>query len=108
MARSTRLSQIRLAVDVIDELSLERIEEHAVDGEIAPLGILAGRRKNDLIGTPAVAVSAVAAKRGHLHPQLFAGDAWPSTSITPKLAPTARERGNRLRTRSGRASVATS
>ena len=90
--------QIRLAVDVIDELSLERIEEHAVDGEIAALSILAGRRENDLIGTPAVAVSAVAAKRGHLHLRCLPATRGPSTSITPKLRRRPAERGNRLRT----------
>ena len=43
-----------------------RIEEHAVDGEVAALRVLAGVGENDLVGPPAVAVGAVGAERRHL------------------------------------------
>ncbi len=34
--------QVRLSADIIDELVLQRIEEHAVDGEISPQRVFAG------------------------------------------------------------------
>ena len=42
--------EIALAADVVDELLGERIEEKAVDREIAPLGVLLRRGKADVSG----------------------------------------------------------
>ena len=48
-----------LAADVVDEPVVERVEEHAVDGEVAALGVLLGRGEDDRVGMSAVAYSAV-------------------------------------------------
>ena len=45
----------------------ERIIEHAVDREIAPLGIFLGRAENDAARMPAVEIFGIASKRGHFH-----------------------------------------
>jgi hypothetical protein len=58
--------QIPLAADVIDHAVFQRIEEHAVDREIPPEGILAIVAERHLVRMPAVAVAAVAAKRRDL------------------------------------------
>ena len=58
--------QVLLAADVVDQLVFQRVEEHAVDGEVAAQGILAGRGKHHGIRVPAVAVGDIGAKRGDL------------------------------------------
>ncbi len=59
------LAHVRLAADKIDHALGQRIVKHAVDREIAPLGIFLGRAERHLIGMPPVAVGDVAAEGGH-------------------------------------------
>src|SRR5207248_1786985 len=59
--------QILLPAYVVDQLALERVEEHAVDGEVAPQRILARRGKHHLVGAPAVRVALVGAEGGDLN-----------------------------------------
>ena len=56
--------QIRLAADVVDHLLGERVEEQAVDREVAALGVVLGVGERHRVGMPAVAVGGVAAERG--------------------------------------------
>ncbi len=58
--------EIRVAPDVVDQLVGERIEEHAVDREIAAGGIELGGAEDDRLGTASVEISTVATKRRHL------------------------------------------
>lgn len=57
-------AKVHLAVDVIDDLIGERVEEEAVDGEVAALGVEFGCGVGDAVRTAAVAVAAVAAEGG--------------------------------------------
>ena len=66
MARSTFAREVLLAADVVDEQVVERVEEHAVDGEVAAQGVLAGGGEDDRVGVPAVAVGDVGAEGGDL------------------------------------------
>ena len=57
-------SEIGLALDVIEEFVFEGIEKHAVDGEVAALGIFLGGGEGDGGGAATVEVGAVDAKGG--------------------------------------------
>jgi len=57
-------SEIGLALDVVEELIFEGIEKHAVDGEVAPLGIFLGGGEGDGGGAATVEVGAVDAEGG--------------------------------------------
>ncbi len=59
--------EVRPAANMIDDLTVDRVEEHAVDGEVAPLGIKLGRAENDPFGTAAVDIRQVAPEGGDLH-----------------------------------------
>ena len=48
------------------ELPRDGVEEHAVDGEVAALGVEFRGRKRDGLGPPAIDVDAIRAERGHL------------------------------------------
>jgi hypothetical protein len=61
--------QVGPAADEVGHLAGERVEEHAVDGEVAPLRVLLGGAEDHLVRPPRVAVIAVAAERRHLHLQ---------------------------------------
>ena len=50
----------------------DRVEEHAVDGEVAALGVLFGRGERDGVRSTAVDVRAVGAERRHLDGEPFA------------------------------------
>ena len=58
-------SQILLTLDVVDHGGLLGIEEQAVDREIAPLGVVAGRAERHRVGMSAVGILGVGSKRGH-------------------------------------------
>ncbi len=58
--------QIGLAADVVDELVRGRVEEHAVDGEVAALRVFLRRGGRDGHGMPAVHVGAVLAEHRDL------------------------------------------
>jgi len=57
-------SEIGLAVDVVEEFIFEGIKKHAVDGEVAPLGIFLGGGEGDGGGAATVEVGAVDAEGG--------------------------------------------
>src|SRR5262249_6545033 len=59
--------EVFLPADVIDDLAGERVEEHAVDGEVAPQGVLALGREDNRVGVSAVAVRDVGAEGGDLN-----------------------------------------
>ena len=54
------------------QLALQRVEEHAVDGEVAALRVLLGRGEHDRVGPAAVGVGAVGAEGGDLDREPFA------------------------------------
>jgi len=56
--------EIGLALDVVEELIFEGIKKHAVDGEVAPLGILLSGGEGDGGGATTVEVGAVDAEGG--------------------------------------------
>jgi hypothetical protein len=56
--------EIGLAVDVVEEFIFEGIKKHAVDGEVAPLGIFLGGGEGDGGGPATVEVGAVDAEGG--------------------------------------------
>jgi len=56
--------EIGLAVDVVEEFIFEGIKKHAVDGEVAPLGIFLGGGESDGGGAATVEVGAVDAEGG--------------------------------------------
>ena len=58
-------SEIGLALDVVEEFVFEGIKKHAVDGEVAPLGILFGGGEGDGGGAAPVEVGAVDAEGGN-------------------------------------------
>ena len=64
MARMMRRSRSCLAADVVDDLFGDRVEEQAVDREVAALGVVLGVGERDAVGVAAVAVGGVGAKRG--------------------------------------------
>ena len=66
MARRTRAVEVGPAADVVDEASVERVEEHAVDREVAALGVLLGGAEDDALGLSAVDVRPVGAERRDL------------------------------------------
>ena len=57
-------SEIGLALDVVEEFIFEGIKKHAVDGEVAPLGIFLGGGEGDGGGAAPVKVGAVDAESG--------------------------------------------
>jgi hypothetical protein len=57
-------SEIGLALDVVEEFVFDGIKKHAVDGEVAPLGIFLGGGEGDGGGAATVEVGAVEAKGG--------------------------------------------
>src|SRR4051812_31271864 len=57
-------AKILLAVDKIDDLLGDWIEEQAIDREVATFGIVLGGGEVDGVGMTAVAVSSIAAKGG--------------------------------------------
>ena len=57
-------SEIGLALNVVEEFIFEGIKKHAVDGEVAPLGIFLGGGEGDGGGAAAVEVGAVDAEGG--------------------------------------------
>ena len=59
--------QVVLTADKIQHPAGDRVEEHAVDGEIAALRVLLGAGVGDAVGAPAVEIGAVGAKGGHLN-----------------------------------------
>src|SRR5205823_10212002 len=69
--------QVLLAADVVDDFAADRVEEHAVDGEVAPQGVLARRAEDDGVGVAAVAVSRVGAEGGDLDLK------WPVAAARP-------------------------
>ena len=56
--------QVGLAADEVDELVRDRIVEHAVDGEVAAVGVFLGRGEGDHLGTASVDVFVVGAEGG--------------------------------------------
>ena len=64
-----------------------RIVEQAVDGEMAPRGVLSGRAEGDAVGMAAVAVGGVAAKGGHLRPCRPPSGRSPQSRRTPRRWP---------------------
>ena len=56
--------EVRATADEVDYLLCEWVVEHAVDGEVAALGILAGSGKRDGFGVAAIDVGAVGAEGG--------------------------------------------
>ena len=56
--------EIGLAVDVVEEFIFEGIKKHAVDGEVAPLGIFLGGGEGDGGGAAAVEVGTIDAEGG--------------------------------------------
>src|SRR6202011_1159710 len=54
---------IGASADEIDHLILFRIEEHAVDGEVAPLGVFFRRRESRVHRMSMIVISAVRPKR---------------------------------------------
>lgn len=57
-------SEIGLALDVVEEFIFEGIKKHAVDGEVAPLGIFFGGGEGDGGGPATVEVGTVDAEGG--------------------------------------------
>jgi hypothetical protein len=57
-------SEIGLALDIVEEFIFEGIKKHAVDGEVAPLGIFLGGGEGDGGGAAPVEVGAVDAEGG--------------------------------------------
>ena len=58
--------QIGPAVDEIDNLPRDGVEKHAVDREIAALGVLARIRVGDSFGVSAIEIKAIGPESGHL------------------------------------------
>ena len=58
--------EVGLAADEVDELVRDRIVEHAVDGEVAAVGVFLGRGEGDHLGTASVDVFVVGAEGGDL------------------------------------------
>ena len=58
--------EVFLPADEVDHPALQRIEEQAVDGEVAPQGVFPRGTEGDVVGMPAVAISGVLAEGGHL------------------------------------------
>src|SRR5581483_9504068 len=54
------------AADVVDHLLVDRVEEHAVDGEVAAPGVLLGGGEGDRVRPAAVGVAEVGAEGGDL------------------------------------------
>ena len=92
--------EVVAAADVVDDFVGDRVEEQAVDREVAALGVVLGGGEVDAVGVAAVAVRGVGAERGD-----FDLPCWrrPSTVITPNAAPMASVRGGRRRRGFGRA-----
>ena len=65
--------EVFLAADVVDDLFGDGVEEQAVDGEVAALGVVLGGGERDAVGVAAVAVGGVGAERGDFD---LAGVAW--------------------------------
>ena len=58
-------SEIGLALNVVEEFIFEGIKKHAVDGEVAPLGIFLGGGEGDGGGAATIKVGAVDAEGGN-------------------------------------------
>ena len=54
--------QVGLAADVVDHLVGQRVQEHAVDREVAAGGVELGRAEDDRFGPAAVDIGAITAK----------------------------------------------
>ena len=61
------LAEVGATADEVDDAVVDRVEEHPVDREIPPRGVLLGRGEDDTLGPSAVEVDAVAPERGDLH-----------------------------------------
>ena len=66
MARMRLAARSSLPADEVDHLLFDRIEEQAVDGEVAARGVLLGGAESDAVGMPAVAIGGVTAEGRHL------------------------------------------
>ena len=93
--------QIVASTHIVDDCVNARVEEHAVDGEVAPLGVAARVAESDLIGMPTVAVAAVGTKRGHLDP-LAVLPHQHDAELSPDLARRAKQPADLLRRGVGR------
>ena len=67
IARRMRSREVGPPPDVVDDLVRERVEEHPVDGEIAPRGVELRRAERHRFGPSAVDVRPVAPEGGDLH-----------------------------------------
>lgn len=56
--------EVVAAADEVDEVTGERVEEHAIDGEVAALGVGFRGGEDDVVRAAAVEVGAVGAERG--------------------------------------------
>ncbi len=63
----TRL-QVCSPADVIDHPHVQRIEEHPVDREVAPLGVVLGVRRRHPARSATVQIRPISAESGHLYP----------------------------------------
>ena len=100
--------EVVVAADVIDDFVGDRIEEQAVDREVAALGVVLGVGEGTLSGWRPSLYVGVGAEGGDFDLALLPRG--PSTVITPNAAPMAsvRRRPKRSRISSGVALVATS
>jgi hypothetical protein len=99
MARMMPGIQVFRAADEIEYFAADRIEHHAVDGEVAAGDIFAGiLAEADFIGMASVGVAEIAAEGRHFDgfglrlgalTLGFALDSGSGTSTTPNCAPTA-------------------
>src|SRR5262249_43123464 len=58
--------QVRLPADVVDHAAVERVEKHAVDGEVTALRIFSRRRERHRLGPAAIDIGPVRPKSRHL------------------------------------------
>ena len=58
--------QIGLAADVVDQRIADRVQEHAIDGDVAPPRVFLRRAEAHRGRMPAVEIHIVGAKGGHL------------------------------------------
>jgi hypothetical protein len=56
------LVQVFSTADKIDHFSTNRIKEHPIDGEVAPMGILFGRTEMNGFGAPPIDIGTIASK----------------------------------------------
>src|SRR5687768_2488330 len=50
------IHRVTLTADVVDHLFFDRIEEHPIDREVAPLGVFFRRAEDDTLRSPPVSV----------------------------------------------------